>query len=97
MSKAGRGVNWAANLKAISVRFSPSASPWNHVAAVRELLRQLRTPHAGTSDKLPTEVKLLTSETTVTVKMTFISGKTVTIPQDELRMRAMRAIVEDNA
>ena len=88
---------WASSLKAVSVRFSPTTSSPKGVAAVREMLRQLRTPGAGASEKLVTDVQLGTSGAAVDVKLTFLSGKSVSVPKEGLKMQALRALVEDNA
>jgi hypothetical protein len=88
---------WASSLKAVSVRFSPTTSSPKGIAAVREMLRQLRTPLAGASDKLITDVQLGTSGSAVDVKLTFTSGKSISVPKEGLNMQALRALVEDNA
>jgi hypothetical protein len=87
---------WAKSLKAVRVAFSPVSSRPKSVAAVREMLRQLRTPQAGASDKLVTDVQLRTSGE-VEVTLEFASGKKVLVPKEGLKMRDLRSIVEDNA
>lgn len=92
-SMAAKTAGWAASLKSVSVAFSPAASAPKHVAAVRELLRQLRTPRAGASDKLATNVQLAMSGD-VEVKFHFASGKMISVPPEGLKMRELRAVIE---
>lgn len=88
---------WAGSLKKINVSFSPTASEPKQVAAVREMLRQLKAPRAGAPDKLVTNVQLNASGADVRVSMQFASGKTVVIPPEGLKMRELRAVVEDHS
>lgn len=96
MAARARHAGFASGLKAIAVSFSPTASTPKRVAAVRELLRQLRTTHAGADPKLETRVQLQ-PRGEVEVALTFTSGAKLDVPADQIKVRDMIALIEDHA
>mmetsp|Transcript_8690 Transcript_8690/g.22489 ORF Transcript_8690/g.22489 Transcript_8690/m.22489 type:complete len:98 (+) Transcript_8690:12-305(+) len=96
MGSISRHAGFAASLKSVTVSFSPTASSPKRVAAVRELLRQLRTPHAGADPKLETKTELR-RQGEVSVVLSFAPGTKVDVPADQLNVRDMISLIEEGA